>query len=96
MIVSLYVDLGDQIRNVTGKLLGYQTGYILETAKEGIQTFNNVVGFSLPGIPDGFFILPTLSWKVWSRTEQTTSCQVAYRTTGLSWNADYNLVLSPD
>ena len=40
--------------------------------------------------------MPTLNWKVWSNQSQTTSCEVAYRTTGFSWKSDYSLTLSQD
>ena len=33
---------------------------------------------------------------MWSAKAQTTSCEVAYRTTGFSWSADYSLTLSQD
>lgn len=52
-----------------------------------------VTAIDLPSLPEGFFTLPTLNWKVWSSKEQTTSCEVAYRTTGFSWKADYTIVL---
>ena len=47
-------------------------------------------------MPDGFFTKPTLNWKVWSEKERTTCCEVAYRTTGFKWKADYSISLSQD
>ncbi len=44
-------------------------------------------------MPEGFFTLPTLHWKVYSSKAITTDCEVAYRTTGFSWKADYTIIL---
>ena len=41
--VDLYVELGTTTRKVTGKLLGYNSGYIIQT-KNGIQVFNKIAG----------------------------------------------------
>lgn len=78
---------------MTGKLLGYNSGYIIQT-KNGIQIFNKIAGVEFPTLPDGFFTTPTLNWKVFSEKSLTTPCEVAYRTTGFSWSADYSLTLN--
>ena len=40
--------------------------------------------------------MPTLNWKVFSKTAVKTNCEVAYRTTGFSWKSDYSIILSSD
>lgn len=35
-----------------------------------------------------------MNWKVFSEKALTTPCEVAYRTTGFSWSADYSLTLN--
>lgn len=40
--------------------------------------------------------MPTLNWRVFSNSSITIDCEVAYRTTGLSWKSDYSLVLNQD
>jgi hypothetical protein len=62
----------------------------------GIEVLNKVEGISFPSLPDGFFTVPTLNWKVNSLNNVTTDCEVAYRTTGFSWKSDYSVVLSAD
>lgn len=47
-------------------------------------------------MPEGFFTVPTLNWKVYSKEAQTTQCEVAYRTTGFGWKSDYSLTLNAD
>ena len=93
--VTLYVDMVDTTRRVSGKLLGFNSGYILET-RFGIEIFNNIVGIDLASLPEGFFTTPTLHWDVYSSRRQTANCEVAYRTTGFGWDADYSLTLSQD
>ena len=85
----------DTTKRVTGKLLGFKSGVILETSF-GVEVFNSFIGVELPALPDGFFTTPTLHWIVYSTKQQTTNCEVAYRTTGFGWSADYSLVLSQD
>jgi hypothetical protein len=47
-------------------------------------------------LPEGFFTLPTLNWKVSSDKAITTDCEVAYRTNGFSWKSDYSITLNSD
>ena len=91
--ITIYVELGTQTRKVIGKLLGYNSGYILET-EFGINVYNNIAGVEFPSLPDGFFTTPTLNWNVNSKSQITTPCEVAYRTTGFSWKADYSISLN--
>lgn len=82
---------------MSGRLLGFERGYFVESS-QGIQQFNenNIVGIGLDGLPDGFFTVPTLSWKVWSRENQTTPCQIAYRAGNLNWVTKYTFVFNKD
>jgi hypothetical protein len=63
---------------------------------QGVVILNKISAIDLTSVPDGFFTVPTLNWKVYSTTKQTTKCEVAYRTTGLQWKADYTLTLNDD
>lgn len=91
--VVVYAKLGERSLRVEGKLLGYNSGYILETTY-GIEVFKNVEGIEFPSLPEGFFTKPTLNWKVFSAEAVTTNCEVAYRTTGFSWKSDYTVILN--
>lgn len=85
--------MGDKSTRVKGTLLGFSSGYILKTAY-GIEVLNNIDGITFPSLPEGFFTLPTLNWKVNSANKVTTNCEVAYRTTGFSWKSDYTVILN--
>ena len=47
----------------SGKLLGYNSGYILQTVN-CIQIFNKIAGVEFPTLPEDFFMTPTLNWKI--------------------------------
>lgn len=53
----------------------------------------------LPGMPlfpslgDGSVLQPTLSWKLYADQAANLDAQLSYLTNGMSWKADYNLVL---
>ena len=93
--VKVYARLGEKSLRIEGKLLGYDNGYILQT-RYGIEVFNNVDGIEFVSLPKGFFTKPTLNWKVFSKNNLTTDCEVAYRTTGFSWKSDYSITLDQD
>ena len=46
-----------------------------------------------PSLGDDSVLQPTLSWKLFSNRKATFDAQLSYLTGGMSWKADYNLVL---
>jgi hypothetical protein len=64
-----------------------------------IIEIDNRIRFELPGRPwfptlgDSSILRPTLTWQIQSPTQASGSAELAYITNGLSWNADYNLLL---
>lgn len=74
-------------------MLAHSPNFILKTDK-GVVIVNKISAIDLAAIPDGFFTVPTLNWKVWSEVAQTTKCEVAYRTTGFQWKADYIITIN--
>lgn len=59
---------------------------------------NGQLEFQLPGLPlfpastDGLLLQPTLRWQIDSARAQHLSAELAYITSGLSWEATYNIV----
>ncbi|MFO0952025.1 MAG: hypothetical protein U0835_12910 [Isosphaeraceae bacterium] len=51
---------------------------------------------TLPALPSGLITRPTLVWKVAANKPGPHQVRVSYQTDGLTWRADYNLVLSGD
>lgn len=46
-----------------------------------------------PSLGDDSVLKPTLAWSLFSDTESRLDAQLSYLTQGMSWKADYNLVL---
>ena len=91
--VDVVADFGTDARRISGKLLSYSPSIILQTDK-GIVTVNKVSAIDLASVPDGFFTTPTLNWKVFSEKAQNQKCELAYRTTGFAWKADYIVTIN--
>lgn len=51
---------------------------------------------TLPKLPKGLIIRPTLVWKVAAEKAGKHDVQVSYQTNGMTWRADYNLVVAKD
>ena len=45
--------------------MGFNDGYIIQT-DFGINVFNKIDAITFPQLPDGFFTVPTLNWKIFS------------------------------
>lgn len=75
--------------------MAYNDGYIVKT-EFGINVFNKIDSIQFSSLPEGFFTVPTLNWKVFSENPAEIVCEVAYRTTGFGWKADYSLTLNSD
>lgn len=86
--VDVVADFGNEAKRVSGVLLAYSPSIVLRTDR-GIVIANKISAIDLAEVPDGFFTVPTLNWKVFSEKAQSQKCEVAYRTTGFSWKADY-------
>lgn len=63
--VDIVADFGQQSKRVSGKLLAYSPNFILQT-QQGVIVVNKISAIDLASIPDGFFTVPTLNWKVFS------------------------------
>jgi hypothetical protein len=80
----------DKRAKVSGKLLSVYGGLVVQTDKKII--LNPYGEVSLPEVPEGLRLKPTLTWLVASETEGKNTMEVSYQTGGINWNADYVLV----
>ncbi len=97
--------LGQQIRVVTqdgrayeGMLLSGQGDIILQGAdgQVTVVTLANVQDFSFPELPEGLIVRPTLMWQVEASQAGRHDVELTYLTGGISWQADYVLLLSSE
>ena len=84
-----------QKEKISGKLLSVQGGTIIKTNNDKI-VINPEVEISLPKMPDGLMLKPTLSWLINSKVAGKKKLELTYKTTGFSWVADYVAVLDKD
>lgn len=85
---------GTRKDSLKGTLLSNRGGRVL---KVGERIFVNPGGeFILPELPEGLLTKPTLVWNLKSSKAGEHQGEISYLTGGLSWNADYVLVVDKD
>ena len=99
---------GEKIETVRGKIVRsgyvssttYAPGYPQAASSQPIIEMNGVLRFGLPGQPlfpalTGNSILkPTLNWLLGTENPGKFDAELSYVSGGMSWQADYNLVVS--
>lgn len=81
---------------ITGRLLSFDAnGIVLQTSEGKIRIVARkfIVDYRFPALPEGLIIRPTLHWLVKSSFSGRTEIEVSYLTHGLTWHAEYNLVI---
>ncbi len=85
---------GDKRETIKGVLLSAAGGRVM---KVGDKILLNPPGEAiLPELPEGLLTKPTLMWKLSARKAGEHQGEISYLTGGLSWNADYVLVIDKD
>lgn len=87
---------GDREEVVKGKLLSALNGKLILDTASGTRILNDAASYRLGRLDDGIITKPTLVWKVLSETAGKQTLKTAYQTNGITWRADYNLVLADD
>src|SRR5439155_3419299 len=99
---------GEKFQTVSGKIVRsgyvssstYAPGYPQPAYSQPIIEVNGVLRFGLPGLPlfpalTGASILkPTLNWLLETNNPGKFDAELSYVSGGMSWQADYNLVLT--
>lgn len=85
---------GDKKEIIKGTLLSAAGGRVM---KVGDKLVLNPQGEAiLPELPEGLLTKPTLMWLLNSRKAGEHQGEISYLTAGMSWNADYVLVIDKD
>lgn len=81
-----------------GVLLSGDGDIILQDEEGGVQVirYDRVRQYSFPALPDGLITKPTLVWMVDAAQGGEHEAEITYLTNGLSWEANYVLVLAED
>ncbi len=78
----------------SGILLSTQGGITLQTASGAIITINTWNHIKFPELPGGLLTKPTLVWLLDSNSNRKEMMALSYQTQGMTWWADYNIILS--
>ncbi|MFA7674507.1 MAG: DUF4139 domain-containing protein [Endomicrobiia bacterium] len=79
---------------IAAKLLAVNGGIVVQSNDKII--LNPEGEISLPKLPEGVRLKPTLSWLVNSKIIGKRQLEVTYQTSGLSWMSDYIVILDKD
>ncbi len=76
----------------------YQRQMTMSNATQPIVEIDGVLRFGLPGMPlfpnlkDDTILKPTLNWTLQTDQEGSFDAEMSYVTSGMTWEADYNIV----
>lgn len=80
-----------------GRLLSTQGGIILQDEQGQVSVVSgDVQEVSFPELPEGLITRPTLVWQLMADARGPQDVEITYLTGGLSWQADYVVLLSSD
>lgn len=96
--ITVRLPMGDgPVETVTGKLLSSNQGQLVLQTNNGLRMFSRGLGqVQLGEVPGGLITRPTLEWLISSKRPGKRTIRTAYQTAGLTWKADYNLVVNED
>jgi hypothetical protein len=92
-VVRVTQQAGDELRVHEGTLLSARDGLLLQT-EAGVLALNGYSSVSFASVPGGLITKPTLVWLLDAKRGGEHQTRVAYQTKGITWWADYNVVLS--
>ena len=83
-----------------GTLMSFDAGQIVLKEKDGnlvmIQRADNVRDIRFKALPEGLLTKPTLLWHVATEKPGKQLAEVSYQTNGVTWHAEYVMVLDGD
>lgn len=66
----------------------------MEDGGVAVVQWHDVQRVEIPNVSGSIYMLPTLLWRVQSQKDQLQNVRLNYAADGLSWNAEYTLILS--
>ncbi|MEM9184299.1 MAG: DUF4139 domain-containing protein [Pseudomonadota bacterium] len=86
--------LGSEVETYSGTLMTSQgTSVVLQLADGRLVSLADVGNITFPDLPGGLITRPTLQWQVATDQPGDHEVEVSYETSGMTWWADYNLLL---
>lgn len=84
---------GDTVDLIEGTLLGTGGGLTLQLEDGTVRALREYSNVRFPELPGGLITRPTLEWLLDSPAAGTQKTRIAYETQGMTWWADYNIIL---
>jgi len=95
--VRIDAAIGDEVESIVGTLLSANQGQFVLQTDGGVRVVPATgAQVQLGELPGGLLTKPTLVWKVSSKSAGEHLVRTTYQTAGMTWRADYNLVLNAD
>ena len=84
---------GDFVELLEGTLIGASDGLTLQLDDGSVQAVRHYGNIRFPDLPGGLNTRPTLEWLLDSPAGGAQDTRISYETGGMTWWADYNIVL---
>jgi hypothetical protein len=84
---------GDQVDVIEGTLMGIGDGLTLLMDDGSVQALRSYGNLRFAQLPGGLITRPTLEWLIDSPRSGKQKTRISYETQGMTWWADYNIVL---
>jgi len=84
---------GDQLDLIEGTLLGIGDGLTLQMDDGSVRAIRSYSNLQFAQLPGGLITRPTLEWLLESPSSGMQKTRIAYETQGMTWWADYNVIL---
>ncbi|MDH3788750.1 MAG: hypothetical protein OES53_09310 [Xanthomonadales bacterium] len=91
--VTVELPRGDHVSLAEGILLSAGDGLTLQMNDGSVQAIRNYGNIRFSELPGGLITRPTLEWLLTSPTKGPQQTRISYETRGMTWWADYNIVL---
>jgi hypothetical protein len=85
---------GDQVDLLAGTLMGIGDGLTLLMEDGSVRAVRDYSNLQFSQLPGGLNTRPTLEWLLDSPSSGTQNTRISYETQGMTWWADYNIILN--
>ena len=94
--IAVIVSRGQDSERISGKLLSFNEGQLVLDTPKGVRIARSSNELELGDLPEGLITKPTLRWLVKAEKAGTHEVRTTYQTGGMTWRADYNLVVNQE
>ncbi|WP_287128862.1 DUF4139 domain-containing protein [Candidatus Cyanaurora vandensis] len=96
LVLKQTQDSTDKFIPTEATLLANNEGQVWQIGSQIVTNPTNIAEIRFPQLPEGLIAKPTLVWQLDNNNSNPQTVEVSYLTDGISWKADYVLVLNPE